>query len=87
MFVSRRKFHRFILSVTQNYCAESSVHKARRFFRETPHCISGLLTHDCDEYEKLQNEMADEFDKRLREKRPDLLARDDVVWARAVCVC
>ncbi|EER11012.1 Protein psr-1, putative [Perkinsus marinus ATCC 50983] len=86
MFVPRGWWHCVInnddndditIAITQNYCAESSVHKARRFFRETPHCISGLLTHDCDEYEKLQNEMADEFDKRLRKKRPDLLARDD----------
>ncbi|KAF4734701.1 hypothetical protein FOZ63_027919, partial [Perkinsus olseni] len=86
MFVPRGWWHCVInndkddditIAITQNYCAESSVHKARRFFRETPHCISGLHTHDCHEYEKLQDEMADEFDKRLREKRPDLLARDE----------
>ncbi|KAF4684193.1 hypothetical protein FOZ60_008137 [Perkinsus olseni] len=86
MFVPRGWWHCVInndeddditIAITQNYCAESSVHKARRFFRETPHCISGLHTHDCQEYEKLQDEMADEFDKRLRQKRPDLLARDE----------
>jgi oxalate decarboxylase/phosphoglucose isomerase-like protein (cupin superfamily) len=72
IFVPRGWWHAVVnldstVAVTQNFASEGNVHHIRRYLQEKKQCVSGIP----HEYRR---DLGFQFDKALKEKRPELLS-------------
>ena len=68
------------IAITQNYAAECAVDHVRRFLKQYAHCVSGVP-------QNVRARLWIEFDRNLREKRPELINGDITINEEQVDAC